>query len=79
MATKNDFQDLEVLALLIRDPKGKQLRPDEWQVVSQKVLKSKVVKLLAFDIQKYIMKRAEEATFRKEKQDAPIIEATKDV
>lgn len=80
VATKGSFDDdLEVLALLIRAPNGKQLRPDEWQVVTQQPRKTKVVKLMADDISRYIVKRAEEATFRKEKQDMPIIEATKDV
>lgn len=80
MATKGTFDDdLEVLALLIRAPNGKQLRPDEWQVVTQQPRKTKVVKLMADDISRYIVKRAEEATFRKEKQDMPIIEATKDL
>lgn len=80
VATKGTFDDdLEVLALLIRAPNGKQLRPDEWQVVTQQPRKTKVVKLMADDISRYIVKRAEEATFRKEKQDMPIIEATKDL
>eukprot|EP00438_Fugacium_kawagutii_P019767 Skav203657 [mRNA] locus=scaffold2755:46177:51610:- [translate_table: standard] len=67
------------MALLIRSPKGQQLRPDEWQVVTQQPRKTKVVKLIADDMARFIVKRAEEATFRSEKQDMPIIEATKDV
>lgn len=50
VATKGSELTLEVLALMIRDPKGKQLRPDEWQVVSQQPRKTKVVKLLANDV-----------------------------
>jgi len=80
IATKGDFDDdLEVLGLLIRTPNGKQLRPDEWQVVTQQPRKTKVVKLIALDIGRFIVKQAEEATFRNEKQDLPIIEITRDV
>jgi len=80
VATKGNFdQDLEVLALLIRAPNGLKLQPNEWQVVTQQPRKTKVVKLLADDIGRYIVKRAEEATFRSEKQEKPIIEATKDL
>jgi len=71
--------DLEVIGLLVRQPNGSSLYPDEYQVVTQRPRKSKVVSLVAFDMEKYIMKRAEEATFRKETTDKPIIEATKDV
>ncbi|CAK9018026.1 Uncharacterized protein SCF082_LOCUS13909 [Durusdinium trenchii] len=80
LATKGSFDDdLEVLGLLIRAPNGKELSPDEWQVVRQKPRKSKVVELLADDVGRYIVKRAEEANFQKKKQDLQIIEATKDV
>eukprot|EP00913_Durusdinium_trenchii_P011784 g11068.t3 len=80
LATKGSFDDdLEVLGLLVRAPNGKELSPDEWQVVRQKPRKSKVVELLADDVGRYIVKRAEEANFQKKKQDLQIIEATKDV
>ncbi|CAE7039904.1 unnamed protein product [Symbiodinium natans] len=80
VATRGEFDDdLEVCGLLIRTPNGKQLRPDEWQVVTQQPRKTKVVKLVALDISRYIVKQAEEATFRNKKQDLPIIEITKDV
>eukprot|EP00929_Paragymnodinium_shiwhaense_P000387 TRINITY_DN100637_c0_g1_i1.p1 TRINITY_DN100637_c0_g1~~TRINITY_DN100637_c0_g1_i1.p1 ORF type:complete len:462 (+),score=113.23 TRINITY_DN100637_c0_g1_i1:77-1462(+) len=82
LAVRGEFDgddELEVLGLLVRSPNGAPLGTQDFHVVSQKPRKTKMVHLVAFDIQKYIMKRAEEATFRKEKLDLPIIEATKDV
>lgn len=71
-------EDVEVIGVIIRTPNGQNLQPEEYQVVSQKPRKSLYVKLMATDMQKYIMKRAEEATFRKEKEDLSVIEATRD-
>lgn len=70
--------DIEVVGLLIRTPTGSALSPDMFQVVKQAPRKSWAVRLLATDMEKWIMKRAEEANFRKEQQDRPVIEATKD-
>mmetsp|Transcript_76341 Transcript_76341/g.137745 ORF Transcript_76341/g.137745 Transcript_76341/m.137745 type:complete len:267 (-) Transcript_76341:60-860(-) len=64
---------------MIREPNGATLRPDAYQVVSQRPRKSKYVEFISKDVDKYIMRRAEEATFRKEKEDLPIVEATSDV
>ncbi|CAE8652630.1 unnamed protein product, partial [Polarella glacialis] len=71
--------DLQVVGLMIREPNGATLRPDAYQVVSQRPRKSKYVEFISKDVDKYIMRRAEEATFRKEKEDLPIVEATSDV
>jgi len=71
--------DVEVAGLLVRQPNGAALRPEEFQVVTMKPKTSRNVILVATDMEKYIMKRAEEAHFRKEVQDMPVIEATKDV
>lgn len=79
LAVKGDGDDLEVFGLLVREPNGAPLAPESYAVVSQKPRRSFVVHLIATDAEKYIMKRAEEATFENEKKDLPIIEATKDL
>lgn len=80
LAVKGDYdENLEVLGFLVRQPNGAPLEPEMYQVVSQKPRRSNVVHLVATDCEKYIMKRAEEATFENDKKDLPIIEATKDV
>jgi len=71
--------NIDVVGLLVRSPNGSRLNPDEFPVVSQKPRTNNQVKLIATDIDKYIMKRAEEAHFRKEKKDQPVIEATKEM
>jgi len=72
-----DDDSLEVAGYLVRNPNGENTA--EMQVVSQKARRTKVVELLAFDVPQYIAKRAEEAHFRNEIEDKPVIEATKDV
>lgn len=79
LGTRGDGDDLEVCGLMIRTPRGSHLAPDKYQVVLQKPRVSKNIQLTAMDIDQYIKRRAEEATFRSEKQDLPIIEITKDV
>eukprot|EP00931_Biecheleriopsis_adriatica_P001530 TRINITY_DN10190_c0_g2_i1.p1 TRINITY_DN10190_c0_g2~~TRINITY_DN10190_c0_g2_i1.p1 ORF type:complete len:429 (+),score=88.62 TRINITY_DN10190_c0_g2_i1:89-1375(+) len=81
LATRGAWDDdnLEVVGFLVRQPHGGKLTPDKFQIVTQKPRISKFVHLLAVDMESYIAKRAEEATFRKEKQDKSVIEATKDV
>jgi hypothetical protein len=78
LAKRGSDDETEVMGLLVRKPNGSAIRPDEYLVVSQLPRKSKNVILIALDMERYIMKRAEEANFRKEKQDLPVIEATKD-
>lgn len=78
IATRGNFDDdLEVLGFLIRTPNGAKLDPEDYQVVVQRPRKSKFVDLVSLDMNRYIKKRAEEAFFRKSKQDEPIIELTK--
>lgn len=80
LAVKDKGDDnIEVIGLLPRTPNGSPLYPWEYQVVSQKIKTSMRVKLVAFSAQKYIMKRSEEANFRQQKQDLPVIAATKDM
>jgi len=79
LAVKGEGTELEVMGLLVRAPNGAKLQPDTYQVVLQHPVVSMYVVHVAKNIEKYIIKRAEEATFRKEKQDVPLIEATRDV
>lgn len=79
LGTRGEGDDLEVCGLMIRAPRGAYLAPDKYQVVSQKPRVSKNIQLIALDVDQYIKKLAEEATFRQEKQDLPIIEVVKDV
>jgi len=79
LAIKGEGEDVEVAGLLIRQPNGSSLMPDLYMVVTQRPWTSKTVSLLAVDMDKYIMKRAEEAHFFKAKKDLEVIEATKDV
>lgn len=74
-----DDDDIQVVSMLVRTPNGSPLSPEQFQVVSQRPRKSRSISLLALDIEKYIMKRAEEAHFYREKKDLPVIAATKDV
>jgi len=70
--------DVEVIGLLFRQPNGAPLPANLYQVITQKPRKSLRLDLKAVDIPKYIARAAEEANFRKDKQDMPIIEATRD-
>jgi len=79
LAYTGEGADVEVIGLMVRTPNGGPLRPEEYQVVSQRLVTSLQVVFRAFDMEKYMIKRAEEAAFRKEKQDKPLIEATKDL
>lgn len=82
LARKGDFDDdanFEVAGLMMRSATGAKLRPDEYHVVRQCPRVSQRVALMSMEADAYIMKRAEEAHFRKEVQDLPVIEATKDV
>jgi len=79
LAIKGDYDDenIQVLGLIIRSPNGSSLQPHEYQVVTQRPKKSWKLNLVAMDMEKYVMKRAEEANFRNGKEDQPIVEATK--
>jgi len=79
LAVKGEGEDTEVAGLLIREPNGAPLLPEQYMVVVQRPRKSWIVTLVAMDVDKYIMKRAEEANFRKTVQDMEVVEATKDV
>lgn len=78
LARKGEGDDTEVLGLLVRAPNGSYLAPDEYQVVTQSPLKSWRVNLISTDMNKYIMKRAEEAAYEGRDKDKSVIEATRD-
>lgn len=78
LASKGEGDDIEVLGLLVRAPNGSFLPPDEYQVVTQLPRKSWRVNLISLDMNKYIMKRAEEAAYENGVKDQSVIEATKE-
>jgi len=79
LGAKGEGEDVEVIGLIVRAPNGSFLSPNQYQVVTQKPWRSWRVNLCALDMEKYIMKRAEEANFSNSVQDQLVIESSKDL
>jgi len=78
VATSGDGDTIDVVGLSLRTPNGQKLRPDDYQVVTQKSRKTWKLSLMAVSMEKWISKRAEEANFNRQEKDEGVVEAVKD-